>query len=542
MKRIGLRMLSLLCLTLCVYFSTTAYAQETASTESEYSDEKIAVQIPSNNEVSEGEISDLYEEILRIETDSQYIPNKMEKPYNEKTYTVTNILGAPIAYAAEENTDPNNAYLAVNGNTVQGTLTQTGETRWYGFILNQTSKISILVQTFADVDADLYVFKLDQESYELNFIGGSVTAGAGVQEYCTGIIDEGIYYFAIIAYEGSGAYAFAYYSSQDLNYEPNDTVETAAAVSVNSTITGIIDTPFDVDYYKFTLTSPIVMRINVDAGSYQYNVLNVDPTAKMYKISQKENLYRLEAGTHYFRVQSKDMSYDINKTYSITFDKIANISDDPNATLYMVNEPTKIVFQCDAEGSHMYVNGNSINVYYFYTRDHSTSQGSRKYSISMLNADSLHAVIYENKVRALNEQLEKTYLPTHGHPLPIENAQIQMPTVVYYQNGSAGTGATEINALQLSLVSDAENDDYFYKFNCYCTGAYIDEYFCTDLNWATVFINPNTGELIDIYYFNYLYDLIGGSANRLSFFSNDMTSSRYLYPYADSDSREPKIW
>ena len=91
----------------------------------------------------------------------EYIPNNMERPYDGELYTVTNVLGGPVAYVAEENTDPNNAYLAVNGNTVQGTLTQTGEMRWYGFILEKTSKISILVQTLTDVDADLYVFKLD---------------------------------------------------------------------------------------------------------------------------------------------------------------------------------------------------------------------------------------------------------------------------------------------------------------------------------------------------------------------------------------------
>lgn len=68
----------------------------------------------------------------------------------------------------------------------------------------------------------------------------------------------------------------------------------------------------------------------------------------------------------------------------------------------------------------------------------------------------------------------------------------------------------------------------------------IDEYFCTNLNWGTVFINPNTGKAIDIYYFNYLYDLIGGTANKLSFISKHMTDSRYLYPYYDG--KEPKEW
>ena len=97
-----------------------------------------------------------------------------------------------------------------------------------------------------------------------------------------------------------------------------------------------------------------------------------------------------------------------------------------------------------------------------------------------------------------------------------------------------------MQVLQLSLVSDQEDDECFYRFNCYCTGAFIDEYLCTNLNWGTVFINPNTGKAIDIYYFNYLYDLIGGTANKLSFLSTHMTKSRYLYPYYDG--KDPEEW
>ena len=541
MRKKGIKRLLALCLALCICLPTTVLAQEADFPESEYAQENVTVQVPPLYEpASEGEMSDLYEEVLRVDESQEYISNNMERPYDGKEYTVTNVPGGPVAYATEENTDPNNAYLAVNGNTVQGTLTQTGEMSWYGFILNQTSKISILVQTLEDVDADLYVFKLDQASYELNLIGGSVTAGAGVQEYCTGIIDEGIYYFAITAYEGSGAYAFAYYASQDLNYEPNDSLDTAAEVDANSTVTGIIDSPFDTDIYKITLNSPVVMRITVDVGDYKYDVLAIDENARMFKISQKEDLYRLEAGTHYFRVQSRDYTYDIDRTYSIKFDKIANVSADPKATVYMVNEPTKIVFQCSVAGDHMYVNGNEIDIYYYYTRDRSTSQGSRRYSISMLNVDSLRAVIYEKDMIALNEDLAKKYLPTHAIPTPIGNAQIQMPTSVFYRGGSAGTGETELHVLQLSLVSDQEDDECFYRFNCYCTGAFIDEYLCTNLNWGTVFINPNTGKAIDIYYFNYLYDLIGGTANKLSFLSTHMTKSRYLYPYYDG--KDPEEW
>jgi hypothetical protein len=540
MRKKGLKRLLALGLSLCVCFSTSVHAEEANQIKVECTQEGDAAQDVSLEEVSEDKLSDLYEEIVRVEDAPEYVPNKMERSYDGTEYSVTNVLGGPAAYAADDNTDPNNAYLAVNGNTVQGTLTQTGEARWYGFILEQTSKISIMVQTYTDVDADLYVFKLNQETGELIFIGGSLSEGMGVQEYCGGIVDAGIYYFAITACEGSGAYAFAYFASQDMNYEPNDTLSTAATVGVNSTVTGIIDTPFDMDYYKFTLESPVIMNISVDVGEYQFDVLSVDENANMYKISTKENLYRLDAGTHYFRVYSTEHTYDSSKTYTLTFNKIANISNDPASTLFMVNESAKIVFQCDVDGGHMYVNGNEIDISYYYARNYSTSAGTRNYSISLLNVDSLRAVIYSKDAVDLNIQLDPTYIPKHGNPILITNAQIGMPGVIFYRSGSTGTGEKDINVLQLSLVSDGENDDDFYILNCNCTGAYIDEYMNTSLNWGTVYINPDTGKVVDIYFFNYFYDFIRGSANKLHFLTYDMKNCKYLYPYLNG--KEPKEW
>ena len=62
-----------------------------------------------------------------------------------------------------ENTDPNYALLIEDENVVQGTLTEQGEMRWYGFILEQRAKASIMLQLVSNVDADIYLFKLNQD-------------------------------------------------------------------------------------------------------------------------------------------------------------------------------------------------------------------------------------------------------------------------------------------------------------------------------------------------------------------------------------------
>lgn len=35
------------------------------------------------------------------------------------------------------------------------------------------------------MDTDIYLFKLNQDTHELNLVGESATSGLGVSEYCT---------------------------------------------------------------------------------------------------------------------------------------------------------------------------------------------------------------------------------------------------------------------------------------------------------------------------------------------------------------------
>lgn len=49
---------------------------------------------------------------------------------------------------------------------------------------------------------------------------------------------------------------------------------------------------------------------------------------------------------------------------------------------YMVNEKAKIVFQSDANGNNMYVNGNPVDISYSYNVDASNSAGSQRYNIT----------------------------------------------------------------------------------------------------------------------------------------------------------------
>lgn len=516
-----------LCLSVCMVFQPiSTNAQELNQETIQEGESNIQVE-SLDMYATNLDISDAYAEVAQMaEATEDYVPNTIERLYEGDDVNVTQLPDNVTAYSEledQENTDPNNAYLVENGDIVQGILTQANEMRWYGFIIEQKSKASIMLQSVSEVDADLYLFELNQDTNELNLIGGSATSGLGVNEYCSEVLDTGIYFFAVSAYEGNGQYAFAFYATQDVNYEVNDTIADAAEVGVNTTITGVIDSPYDRDYYKFTLTSPIIMGLTTSTGDYEFGFLSVDSSAKIYKISQKEDMYQFDAGTYYFVVRSTDGTYNANQTYNIKLNKIANIASNSSSFYYMVNEKAKIVFQSDANGNNMYVNGNPIDISYSYNVDASNSAGSQRYNITMSNSSNLRAKIYQNQFMFDDAETTIYYGMT-------------MPDTVNYIRGSKGVGPTG-NVLELSLYS--LNPENFYKIHCVCSGAYAANNLYKDLNFATVFINPNTGKLVDIQHINYFYDYAMGS-NSMTFTRPYSSYTKYYYPYYNGE--EPTTW
>ena len=122
------------------------------------------------------------------------------------------------------------------------------------------------------------------------------------------------------------------------------TQSSAAEVGVNDTIKGVIDNPYDRDYYTFTISSPIITGLTTNVGDYTFGIIKADSSTSIYKISQKEDLYQFDAGTYYLVVYSADVAYSATTSYSIKLNKIANIADDTSSFYYMVNQKAGIVF------------------------------------------------------------------------------------------------------------------------------------------------------------------------------------------------------
>lgn len=447
-----------------------------------------------NNSVLESSIDGKYMEVAAEEIIPYEVPgmkaNVMDrKNKGEKFSTPGSITMYSNTLDNTTNNDPNNAYIVSNDTVTQGRIEINGEMRWYAFELNKKSKVTVLLQMVEALDADLYMFSLNEETYELELVGGSATDGFGAIEYYNDVLDTGIYYFAIGGYEGTGNFAFAYYqSSTDANNEINDTMATATRVSFDKNIYGVIDTPYDVDYYQFTVTSSALIRYSL--STYNNDSLlyagKSGSSAAIYSIGSG-NLVKVMPGTYYFAVVNENDAYSASSTYTVNFEKVADVANDNSANLFAISEEAGIVFQTNPSGSAYYVNGNEIDISYSYYQNLSNPAGSQLYDIKIEPRNDVYAYIRDG---------------------------VSEPSAVYYLYSTRpAMNVSSRPVLELTLYSDTN----FYKVPCRGTGAYAQNTFWHDFNAVTVLIDPNTGKLVDIVEFNYYYDFAPVGSNSLTF-------------------------
>lgn len=150
--------------------------------------------ISSASELSEG--ADALEHPIELgnlsfeDIDEVNVPetgfNVVSKPYLGSSLSFDGI--SPYA---DDNTNPNAAYILTNNTNGSGTFTTDKEERWYAFILKERSKVSIRLNMDAAMDADLYVFSLNSAEGTLSVIGGSTNSELGKAEYYSAVLEEG---------------------------------------------------------------------------------------------------------------------------------------------------------------------------------------------------------------------------------------------------------------------------------------------------------------------------------------------------------------
>lgn len=450
---------------------------------------EVNAKTTENDNLGSLELVEISNEEMVATTIEDMNANIVERAYVGDTYSFADSVSV---YSENEdavtNTDPNYAYLVTNDVIEQRAIETAGEMRWYSFTLTEASKVTILLQMVETLDADIYMFLLNQETYELELYGGSANEGLGVTEYYNTVMSAGTYYFAVSGYEGTGVYAFAYYqSSADATKEVNDSVATATTVTLDGSVTGVIDNPNDVDYYKFTVEQPTIIKYSISSKD-GYSLLYAGKSGSnsaIYMVNSSTGSYQVMPGTYYFAVISENSTYSATSTYTANFVEVGSMSGDSAVTIIGISENAGIVYETNDTGSVNYVNGNPVDISYSYVQNLSNSAGSQSYNISIdanAGACALLADVFE-------------------------------PEAVYYH--SSTRPAMQVSS-RPALMLTFYDDSNFYRIHCVCSGAYDMNNLWKDLNFVTVLIDPDTGKLIDIVEFNYYYDFAPVGSNSIT--------------------------
>ncbi|MEH0020581.1 MAG: hypothetical protein V6Z89_13055 [Desulfobacter sp.] len=361
--------------------------------------------------------------------------HKVENP-EAKLKSVYELDSLPQATTRATNTDPNNALVLPPDLTTGDTFAAVGEQRWYVAEFTTQSKLSAVLLSDTTLDANLYVYKLNQTTMQLELFAHSTFAGLGATDYTDNIVDAGIYYFMIHCASGSGIFNYTIYTStQDISHEINDIMPNASPLVLDdnngyslptATVDAVIDNPSDFDYYSINLPND---------GLYQ--ILLVSPSGKSYQslwsgdgqnvYTAPDGIYSFSSGINYFGVRSLDGSYSSTDTYSLVVKEVKHATFD--AANY-IGEWNDITFTL---GSDVMILAEKQNVGYFKFQ---VTAGHRLY-VSISNGfssdEGLSAGLYDASQNLIGAALpEHTVGDGISTFLPLNVNNTSSSTQTYY--------------------------------------------------------------------------------------------------------------
>ncbi|AEY65587.1 hypothetical protein [Clostridium sp. BNL1100] len=374
------------------------------------------------------------------------------------------------ASTADDNSDPNGAsYLPFNEATGDAIDTEGGS-RWYGVVADETCRITtLMVASDPSSDFDLYIYKLDEATGTLDNIGYSCQE-AGNDEKVDLIVNEGVYYIQVNAYTGTGTFGLVSY--QSINYisrEINDTIGTATAISKSCTLTDAIDSPLDMDIYKFSITTEASRKsftlANPENCNYALYIVTSDNS--IYSINSGVT-YSLGNGDYYLIVTTSDGTYSNAAPYTVAVtnqDSVLGGTDLLSYNGYLVQQV----------GANYYINGKLIDFSFSY-----------KYDISA-GADYLHASMT---------------LSTKANTSVKNFADEQSLGISFIKYTSTFNGS----ARDVALFIPIQNVSYTYYRTASASLAPTYVFDSRSVAEAYLIVDVNTGKVIDLFSPNWYYE------------------------------------
>lgn len=415
---------------------------------------------------------------------SDYIMSQVHQDIHSEIATVPDNDARETDGLSLQSSSQRTANSLQNNYRYSASIDNEGEMKFCEFALTEKAKVSVYVQMAASLNADVYLFSYEESSDSLVFVTGSAKTGKGVAEYMTSVLEAGTYYIAFSGQEGTGNFNFTYYQSNaDIDYELNDSISTASMLTLDRSLSGVIDNPYDLDYYKLTVTCPTLVECffsNSMGYSLSYKAYSGEG-ANLSMLSVGTNLMRLLPGTYYFLVQGGTNTYSTTSTYMIRFDKLSECNTVEDVPVKVLNNTTNTQVQYDGDGKNCYVNGNPVNLNYHYNI--SSSVASQSYDIQI----------------------------KPGSDITVDTS-LGRPKIVYYK--SSTKPYANYSARPAVLIRFTSTRDFY---TIHCKAMYASDNCWKSYNSVTVLIDPGTGKIIDIVSVNYFYDIATTGTNSIEY-------------------------
>lgn len=376
--------------------------------------------------------------------------------YNSADIAVLN--GTASTKATQYESEPNNVYSAadilIDGNNMYGKVSTVTDRDWYRvqFARDGNAKFS-LTNIPAGKNYNMTIYGANNTYSSPSYIYSCTNSGSSNEIFQMAVDSEKVYYMEVFSVQG-GFHASLNYCVKAVNtpitdqYEINDTIAKATAISIGSTYYATIHNTSDVDYYKLTNYSGGVLTINLSnipsGTNYNlelYNSSNTRVASSLNSGTTAETItYSASAGTYYIKVLSASGA-NWQSTYKLT------TASRPNSVNLTCTVNPKIPANANASsGTTELIKDLPIKIYTVTSSGATTLVASgktsstgtfTKSSISIgSNVDHLRATVtFENTSLSIQNNSGTVY--TFDYDIPIGNSanlSVSLPNVTTIPN------------------------------------------------------------------------------------------------------------
>jgi hypothetical protein len=246
----------------------------------------------------------------------------------------TTSIDSPFVEVEANNTLATANYVAVN-TTATANLQNYNDDDYFKFTLPVAGRVALnfkhnlvnLGEWEVEIvdEGDNLIQRFTSESTETNILGYDLRLPAGT--YYVNVYAFSSYYY------NNSEYSFnVYYMAEGSSFEKeyNDSPTTANLINVNTAYTGNLDGKYDVDYYKFMLSSEGKAVLNfqhplVDSGAWQIIIFDENNNVLLNNYcsstitNAETNSLTLPAGTYYIRIGVYSTYNNIDYNFNVKF-------------------------------------------------------------------------------------------------------------------------------------------------------------------------------------------------------------------------------